>query len=270
MWIWELPKSRGRRHRRDRRPRARRRHRRPCSSRAPTAPPNRWAQFNPELVAALHANGLRACAWQFVYGNDPLGEASLGADAIAAGADCLVIDAETPVRGQVRRRRSSTSPRCAPRSGPRYPIGLTSFPYVDYHPRLPYSVFLGPGGAQANLPQVYWKDIGGTVDAVSGAHARPQPHLRRRDRPARPDLRQPAAGGHRALPLAVGRLRQRRPVLVVLAGDDREPAWAALDAAGRAAPAAARRSRAGPRWPRATRATRSSGCSSTSPPSTPP
>ena len=29
-------------------------------------------------------------------------------------------------------------------------------------------MFLGPGGAQANLPQVYWRDIGGTVDAVSG------------------------------------------------------------------------------------------------------
>ena len=29
-------------------------------------------------------------------------------------------------------------------------------------------MFLGPGAAQANLPQVYWKDIGGTVDAVSG------------------------------------------------------------------------------------------------------
>src|SRR4029078_3870530 len=28
--------------------------------------------------------------------------------------------------------------------------------------------FLSPGAAQANLPQVYWKDIGGTVDAVSG------------------------------------------------------------------------------------------------------
>ena len=51
--------------------------------------------------------------------------------------------------------------------GPAYPLGFTSFPYVDYHPRLPYSVFLGPGGAQANLPQVYWKAIGGTVDAVS-------------------------------------------------------------------------------------------------------
>ena len=51
--------------------------------------------------------------------------------------------------------------------GPGYPIGLTSFPYVDFHPGLPYSVFLAPGNAQANLPQVYWKAIGGGVDAVS-------------------------------------------------------------------------------------------------------
>ncbi len=48
--------------------------------------------------------------------------------------------------------------------GPDYPIGLASFPYVDYHPALPYSVFLGPGGAQYNAPQLYWKDIGTTVD----------------------------------------------------------------------------------------------------------
>jgi len=51
--------------------------------------------------------------------------------------------------------------------GPVFPVGLTSFPYVDFHPRLPYSVFLAPGAAQANLPQVYWKAIGGSVDAVS-------------------------------------------------------------------------------------------------------
>ena len=44
---------------------------------------------------------------------------------------------------------------------------MTSFPYVDYHPGFPYSVFLGPGAAQANMPQVYWKAIGGSVDAVS-------------------------------------------------------------------------------------------------------
>jgi hypothetical protein len=51
-----------------------------------------------------------------------------------------------------------------PMIGNDYPLGLASFPYVDYHPALPYSVFLGPNGAQYNVPQLYWKDIGTTVD----------------------------------------------------------------------------------------------------------
>jgi hypothetical protein len=125
-----------------------------------------WAQFSPQLVADLHARGLRVCAWQFVYGKDPLGEAAAGVAAVRAGADCLVIDAETAYEGRyAAAQRYLGALRLA--IGPDYPVGLTSFPYVDYHPRFPYSVFLGPGGAQANLPQVYWKAIGGSVDAVS-------------------------------------------------------------------------------------------------------
>ena len=125
-----------------------------------------WEQFSPKLVADLHARGLRVCAWQFVYGADPIGEASAGAASVAAGADCLVIDAETAYEGRyVAAQRYLAALRSA--IGPSYPLGLTTFPYVDYHPRFPYSVFLGPGGAQANLPQVYWKAIGGSVDAVS-------------------------------------------------------------------------------------------------------
>jgi hypothetical protein len=125
-----------------------------------------WPQFSPTLVAALHAQGLRACAWQFVYGADPLAEATLGAQAVAAGADCLVIDAESAYQGRYAQAQQYIGALRAV-IGPDYPLGLTSFPYVDYHPRLPYSVFLGPGAAQVNLPQVYWKAIGGTVDAVS-------------------------------------------------------------------------------------------------------
>ena len=45
-----------------------------------------------------------------------------------------------------------------------YPVGLTSFPYVDYHPRFPYSVFLGPGAAQVNMQQIYWRALGDSVD----------------------------------------------------------------------------------------------------------
>jgi hypothetical protein len=37
---------------------------------------------------------------------------------------------------------------------------------VDYHPAFPYSVFLGPGGATVNQPQMYWKDIGTSVATV--------------------------------------------------------------------------------------------------------
>jgi Putative peptidoglycan binding domain len=125
-----------------------------------------WEQFSPQLVGDLHARGLRVCAWQFVYGADPVAEAHAAVASIAAGADCFVIDAETAYEGRyAAAQRYMATLRGA--VGPSYPIGFTSFPYVDYHPRLPYSVFLGPGGAQANMPQVYWKAIGGSVDAVS-------------------------------------------------------------------------------------------------------
>lgn len=127
---------------------------------------NVWSQFSPALVAALHAQGLRVCAWQFVYGADPNGEASAAAAGPAAGADCFVIDAETRYEGRYAAAQTYLAALRAA-VGPSYPLGLTSFPYVDYHPGLPFSVFLGPGGAQANLPQVYWKAIGGGVDAVS-------------------------------------------------------------------------------------------------------
>ena len=78
-----------------------------------------WSQFTPALVAALHARGLRACAWQFVYGKDPLGEAAAGAGAVAKGADCLVIDAETAYEGRyaaAQRYVAALRARSAPRT----------------------------------------------------------------------------------------------------------------------------------------------------------
>jgi peptidoglycan hydrolase-like protein with peptidoglycan-binding domain len=165
MWIWELHKADGG----DVAAIAARAHAAGMSTvfvKSSDGAANRWAQFSPELVAALHANGLRACAWQYVYGNNPAGEAALGIEAIAAGADCLVIDAESEYENKYDQARQYIAALRAA-VGPGYPIGFTSFPYVDYHSRVPYSVFLGPGAAQANLPQIYWQDIGGTVDAVS-------------------------------------------------------------------------------------------------------
>ena len=40
------------------------------------------------------------CAWQYVYGTDPVAEAEVGARAVANGAQCLVIDAEAEYEGR--------------------------------------------------------------------------------------------------------------------------------------------------------------------------
>ena len=126
---------------------------------------NYWSQFSSRLVQELHANGLKVCAWQYVYGSSPAGEAALGARAVANGADCLVIDAEAEYEGRYAAAQRYINDLRA-KVGASYPIALASFPYVSYHPSLPYSVFLGPNGAQYNAPQMYWKDIGTSVDTV--------------------------------------------------------------------------------------------------------
>jgi hypothetical protein len=123
---------------------------------------NYWSQFSRSLVAGLRDRGINVCAWQFVYGGDPRPEARVGARAVDAGADCFVIDAESAYEGRysaadkyvrVLRRRI----------GDDFPLALTGFPYVDYHLSFPYSVFLGRGAAEFNLPQIYWKAIGTSV-----------------------------------------------------------------------------------------------------------
>jgi len=124
-----------------------------------------WSQFSPTLVADLHRLGLRVCAWQYVYGSAPATEAALGAQAARDGADCLVIDAEAEYEGRYASAQAYLGDLRAA-VGRHYAIGLASFPYVDYHPAFPYSVFLGPGGANFDMPQMYWDDIGASVDAV--------------------------------------------------------------------------------------------------------
>jgi len=124
-----------------------------------------WAQFTRPIVSTFRAAGLRVCAWQYVYGRHPADEARLGAGAVNDGASCLVIDAEGEYQGRYAAAQRYLSLLRA-HVGTNFPIGLAGLPYIDYHPAFPYSVFLGPGGAQYNLPQMYWKDIGTSVNAV--------------------------------------------------------------------------------------------------------
>ena len=102
---------------------------------------NYWSQFSPGLVDAIHAAGVDVCAWQFVYGNDPAKEARVGARAVDAGADCLIIDAESDYEGKYASADAYVR-KLRKRIGADFPLVLASFPYFDYHPGFPYSVFL--------------------------------------------------------------------------------------------------------------------------------
>jgi hypothetical protein len=124
-----------------------------------------WSQFSKGLVTALHRAGLNVCAWQFVYGDAPLAEARIAAAAVKRGADCFAIDAEADYEGKYAAADTYVRALRA-RVGDAYPISLAAFPYVDYHPSFPYSVFMGPGGATYNQPQMYWKTIGTSVRTV--------------------------------------------------------------------------------------------------------
>lgn len=132
-------------------------------------------QFTAGMVAAFHAQGLKVCAWQFIYGNDPVGEATAAARAVSStGADCLVVNAEDSYGRLPRPYASAQGYMKTVRQlivDGQFPVGFTSHAQVSVHRNLPYSVFLGPGGAQANLPQVYWADAGQPVDVISASAA---------------------------------------------------------------------------------------------------
>jgi len=124
---------------------------------------NTWRQFTPQMIATFRAAGFKVCGWHYVYGRRPLAEAYASAYAKRQGADCFVIDAEAEYEGRyvaadqyVRKLRALV--------GASFPLSLAGFPYVHFHPSFPYSVFMAPGMATVNQPQMYWKAIGVSPD----------------------------------------------------------------------------------------------------------
>ena len=190
---------------------------------------SRWAQFNPGFVAALHANGLSVCAWQFVYGNDPAGEAALGADAVADGRR-LPRD-----RRRVRSTRASTPPAqqymAALRAavGPDYPIGADlASPTSTTTRGCPTPSSSAPAARRPTCRRSTGRTSAGPSTPSAATRS---PHNRIYGAPIAPlgqTYDNPPAGGHRALPLALGRLRRAGLSLVVLAGDTARPTWLAL------------------------------------------
>ncbi len=173
MWIWYLNKSGGNAQRVAKKAKAHNVDTVFIKSADGTDP---WRQFTHGLVRGLHRRGLKVCAWHFVYGDNPSGEAKRSAEAKKDGADCLIIDAESSYEGRYAAADKYMT-QLRKKVGPHYPLALSGFPYVDYHPSFPYSVFFRKGGVQYNMPQIYWKTIGTSVNsAVSHTYRYNRPY----------------------------------------------------------------------------------------------
>jgi hypothetical protein len=125
-------------------------------------------QFTPALVADLRAAGRSVCAWTFVYGEVPLAEAAAALAAVGAGAQCLVVDAEGQYDGRYYAAQQYVHALRAS-LGTGFPIALAGQAEVLEHPHFPYSVFLGPSGFNFDMPQMYWLELGLSVNATYAA-----------------------------------------------------------------------------------------------------
>ncbi len=127
------------------------------------SPPNRSSRLS--LIAGLRGEGVAVCAWVFAYGSEPVPEAQAAIAAVHGGAGCLVVDAESAY--EKRYGQAQVYVRTLHASlGAGFPIALAGQPEVLQHPKFPYSVFLGPGGFGFDMPLMYWRDLGLSVQAA--------------------------------------------------------------------------------------------------------
>lgn len=105
------------------------------------------------LADALQAAGLKVWGWQFVYGDEPFGEADIAIHRIRTLAlDGFVANAETAYEGKHAQASAYMERLRAP--FPDLEIALSSFRYPRYHASVPWTEFLAH--CTYNMPQVYW------------------------------------------------------------------------------------------------------------------
>jgi hypothetical protein len=110
----------------------------------------------PPVVAALHAKGIQAWGWHYVYGYDPAAEARVAVQRTSAlQLDGYVIDAEAEF--QYSGRTAVAKAFCQQlRAGlGSLPIALSSYRFPAYHTAFPWSTFLEY--CDYHCPQVYWE-----------------------------------------------------------------------------------------------------------------
>jgi len=111
----------------------------------------------PPVVFALKSMGIQVWGWHYIYGYDPVSEASIGVRRVKdLNLDGYVIDAESEYKesGKETAARYFMS-ELKGSLGNSVPIALSSYRYPSLHP-VPWNEFLAK--CDFNMPQVYWME----------------------------------------------------------------------------------------------------------------
>ncbi|MEK6223058.1 MAG: hypothetical protein N2D54_12510 [Chloroflexota bacterium] len=108
------------------------------------------------IAQLLQSQGVQVWGWQYIYGNNPLGEARTAIHRIRElNLDGFVADAEheykDPGKDLAARKYMSEIKEALPDT----PIAISSYRFPSYHPEFPYTDFLEY--ADMIMPQVYWE-----------------------------------------------------------------------------------------------------------------
>jgi hypothetical protein len=119
----------------------------------------------PPVVAALHAKGIQAWGWHYVYGYDPAVEARVAVQRTTAlQLDGYVIDAEAEYQYSGRAAVAKTFCQQLRAGLGNLPIAVSSYRFPAYHTAFPWSVFFQY--CDYNFPQVYWEQSHNGADQL--------------------------------------------------------------------------------------------------------
>jgi hypothetical protein len=116
----------------------------------------RSLDYIPPVALALKAAGIQVWGWQYIYGNDPLGEARKATERLQAlQLDGIVIDAEAEFKLSGKAAAAKKYMAQMRAAFPSLPMALSSYRFPTYHTDFPWSSFLQY--CDYNMPQVYWE-----------------------------------------------------------------------------------------------------------------
>jgi hypothetical protein len=119
-------------------------------------------QWTSSIINQIRRAGIRFLGWQYVYGDDPIGEANVANSILNAGVDGFIIDAEAEYQGKPNSAVTYMGNIRA--AHPNAFIAYAPDTRIDQHQTFPYIEF----GKDCNavMPQAYWKVLGFTPEQM--------------------------------------------------------------------------------------------------------